>query len=146
MDQNDKAQNSESDEDRKESQHVHPPYVGVSRIGTEQCIARLSPRWVACGAELVDKEEIHAVLEGAKVLRPANPDLYLLHSQEEAREKYLRDKDGRRGLHGLLRAACNTAAELRGRGRGEAYEPRDEQVQAKGAAEVQHPVDDEQGD
>jgi hypothetical protein len=89
--EDDEAEGAEGEEDAEQDQPVGPPQVRARVAGVEQLPAGGEVGGVAGGvAELVGDEEVDAELEGAEVLRPADPDGDLADLDEEAREEDLR--------------------------------------------------------
>jgi hypothetical protein len=141
------GEEAEGEKDGAEDEAVDPPEVGVNVVvGDHFCTHGRSQALAGGGAEFDDHVEVHRKLEGAEVLRPADPDGDLIDLDEEARKEDLRDEDGRRRLDCLLSARCNTPCQQRHRRRRQRKQPHCEDVEHKVAVKGLEPVAGEEGD
>mmetsp|Transcript_11528 Transcript_11528/g.35601 ORF Transcript_11528/g.35601 Transcript_11528/m.35601 type:complete len:212 (+) Transcript_11528:143-778(+) len=111
---------AECDSESEEDEQVDPPIVRVNVVLVYDTLGlqllRLRPVRTCGVPKLVEDEQVDTVLEGAEVLRPAEPDWDLLRRDEEAGEEQLRHKNGRGYLLRHLGVGRKTPDEEGGRG------------------------------
>mmetsp|Transcript_1509 Transcript_1509/g.4567 ORF Transcript_1509/g.4567 Transcript_1509/m.4567 type:complete len:379 (-) Transcript_1509:887-2023(-) len=136
------VEHSHSPEANKDAKHDHDVQpLAVLRdvkVGEELVAARNR-------AELHDAAEVDGVLQGAGVLKPAQPHRDELARDEDAGEYDLRGEEERGQLLGRLRVGHTAADKERGRGGREAQAPGDERELEEVPLQVHDPVGDDPG-